>query len=299
MSTNQLFEPLTAEQRSEREKWFRDLRNALGMPFEPHLVHWRIGRKSGNRAAVLAYIDVRDTRRRLNQVVGAGNWHESISDGAATCIVHAGITDPFTGTIVWKADGAGDTNVEKDKGRISDAKKRAWVNWGVGEYLYYLESPWVETNGNEIAQESLELLRGYLGDFTEALMEGVPFEEIQIKVQSPRSTPPPARKSREVEPAQEEPENAPRKTSTNNPISEPQAKKILAECREAGESFSIHGFEVAQAVLKEMEIPCPARKGTKYPDWIEWLCAEVSKGQMDSILELAKAWEPSKETEAF
>jgi hypothetical protein len=45
---------------------------------------------------------------------------------------------------IWKADGAGDTDVEAEKGALSDAFKRAAVRWGVGRYLYGLPSPWVE-----------------------------------------------------------------------------------------------------------------------------------------------------------
>jgi hypothetical protein len=45
---------------------------------------------------------------------------------------------------LWKADGAGDTDVEAEKGALSDAFKRAAVRWGVGRYLYGLPSPWVE-----------------------------------------------------------------------------------------------------------------------------------------------------------
>src|SRR5690606_17516766 len=40
--------------------------------------------------------------------------------------------------------GAGNTDVEADKGGISDAFKRAAVKWGVGRYLYGVESPWVK-----------------------------------------------------------------------------------------------------------------------------------------------------------
>jgi hypothetical protein len=46
---------------------------------------------------------------------------------------------------VWvrKSDGAGETQVEGEKGAISDALKRAAVKWGIGRYLYDLDSPWV------------------------------------------------------------------------------------------------------------------------------------------------------------
>ncbi len=45
---------------------------------------------------------------------------------------------------VWKADGAGQSDIEAEKGALSDAFKRAAVRWGIGRYLYHLPSPWVE-----------------------------------------------------------------------------------------------------------------------------------------------------------
>jgi hypothetical protein len=44
---------------------------------------------------------------------------------------------------VWKANGAGETQVEGKKGEYSDAFKRAAVMWGIGRYLYDLPNVWV------------------------------------------------------------------------------------------------------------------------------------------------------------
>jgi hypothetical protein len=46
------------------------------------------------------------------------------------------------GRWIEKSDGAGDTDVEGEKGGISDAFKRAAVKWGVGRYLYDVEPVW-------------------------------------------------------------------------------------------------------------------------------------------------------------
>src|SRR5690606_35602811 len=53
------------------------------------------------------------------------------------------------GAWVWKSDGAGDTQVEAEKGGISDAFKRAAVKWGIGRYLYDLDAPWVPCETRE------------------------------------------------------------------------------------------------------------------------------------------------------
>jgi hypothetical protein len=47
---------------------------------------------------------------------------------------------------IGKSDGAGDSAIEGAKGGISDALKRAGVRWGIGRYLYYLPTKWVEMN---------------------------------------------------------------------------------------------------------------------------------------------------------
>jgi hypothetical protein len=49
----------------------------------------------------------------------------------------------IAGEWIWKADGAGQTDMEADKGALSDAFKRAAVRWGVGRYLYDMKAPWL------------------------------------------------------------------------------------------------------------------------------------------------------------
>ena len=44
------------------------------------------------------------------------------------------------GNWISKSDGAGDTNIEGEKGGISDSFKRACVAWGIARYLYYPQS---------------------------------------------------------------------------------------------------------------------------------------------------------------
>jgi hypothetical protein len=63
---------------------------------------------------------------------------------------------------VWKANGAGNSDVEAEKGACSDAFKRAAVLWGIGRYLYDLDSPWVALNGRQISPDELPKLRALL-----------------------------------------------------------------------------------------------------------------------------------------
>ena len=128
---------------------------ALSTPFPRQDVHWRVQGKPFNRdgkfsAMALAYIDARDVMDRLDAVCGPENWQSEFSEtakGRVICRLGIKMEEEW----VWKADGAGDTDVEGEKGGISDALKRAAVSWGIGRYLYRLDSPWVACEVSEKA----------------------------------------------------------------------------------------------------------------------------------------------------
>lgn len=116
---------------------------ALALPFPVTQVSWRVGSTTADKSKgmALAYIDARDVQDRLDDVCGAAGWQCRYSHAGAKTVCDIGIRvgDEW----VWKANGAGDTDHEAEKGALSDAFKRAAVMWGVGRYLYSLPSPWV------------------------------------------------------------------------------------------------------------------------------------------------------------
>lgn len=121
------------------------LAEKLECPFPPSMVHWRIGRKTkdGKKAALLAYVDARDIMEWLDRACGFENWqcrYTLADSGLLICEIGLRIN----GEWLWRANGAGDTQVEAEKGKCSDAFKRAAVMWGPGRYLYGLPTPWVE-----------------------------------------------------------------------------------------------------------------------------------------------------------
>lgn len=121
--------------------------SALSAEFPRNAVHWRPQgtpyERNGNFSCMaLAYIDARDVMDRLDAVCGPDRWQSEF------CETHKGRMICRIGILtdngwVWKGDGAGDTDVEGEKGGISDSIKRAAVSWGIGRYLYRLKSPWV------------------------------------------------------------------------------------------------------------------------------------------------------------
>jgi len=120
---------------------------ALAVPFDPEIISWRVGSTTGDKSKgmALGYIDARDVMERLDTVAGALNWQDRYEFHGPRTICYLSIR--VDGEWITKADGAGDSDVESEKGAISDALKRAAVKWGIGRYLYDLNSPWVEIEG--------------------------------------------------------------------------------------------------------------------------------------------------------
>lgn len=112
-------------------------------------VHWRAQSltRDGTKALALAYIDARDVMERLDSVCGAADWQDryEVHGGRVICYLSIRVD----GEWITKADGAGDTAVEAEKGGISDAFKRAAVKWGIGRYLYSMGAEWVPCDSRE------------------------------------------------------------------------------------------------------------------------------------------------------
>jgi hypothetical protein len=115
------------------------------------------------QGSALAYIDARDVMQRLDEVMGPQNWqcrYPLAAGGLLICEVglnigYATMKDDNLDVVdswIWKANGAGDTQVEAEKGKCSDAFKRAAVLWGIGRYLYYLPFSWCDLENGKLKQ---------------------------------------------------------------------------------------------------------------------------------------------------
>lgn len=115
----------------------------LKAPFPEKDIEWRIqsaGKSGGNIwARCLAYINNRAVMDRLDEVCGPENWQNDFKEHGKEGTV-CGISIKIGDEWVTKWDGAEDTKIEAVKGGISSAMKRAAVQWGIGRYLYNLES---------------------------------------------------------------------------------------------------------------------------------------------------------------
>ncbi len=137
---------------------------ALLAPFPEAEIHWRaqsLTKQSPYKALALAYIDSRHVQSRLDAVMGISGWqceYKHDLSGKTSCGIglllptNAGIYAAKKAVLsvsesetewIWKWDGAGDTQVEAEKGAYSDSFKRAAVKWGIGRYLYDMPAQWI------------------------------------------------------------------------------------------------------------------------------------------------------------
>ena len=118
------------------------LLNKLRIPFPEADIEWRIQQTGMARGlpwgVVLAYVTNRAIMDRLDDVVGPENWTNDFTqspNGGVLCTLGIRVKDDAW---VYKTDGADNTEIERVKGGLSNAMKRAGVQWGIGRYLYKL-----------------------------------------------------------------------------------------------------------------------------------------------------------------
>ena len=122
-------------------------------------VKYRIGQKFGNQgvdkngnvipksARMLAYGDARYVMDKLDKIVGAGNWSNCFhrdEKGILFCTITITFQreDDKIATIS-KTDCGTESNVEQQKGEVSDAFKRCAVHYGLARDLYIVpKDPW-------------------------------------------------------------------------------------------------------------------------------------------------------------
>ena len=112
----------------------------LREPIEPR---WRVqNSKGGKYATVVPYIDARAVQDRLDEVLSPENWQNTLEIESGT----ASLSIKINGEWICKSDVGTDSNVEKEKGKASDAFKRAAVLWGIGRNLYHIGTKSIQWN---------------------------------------------------------------------------------------------------------------------------------------------------------
>jgi hypothetical protein len=117
----------------------------LQAPFTPEEIEWRIGATNNEKTKgmALAYVTNRAIQSRLDELFTPFGWKNEFKpwgDKSQLC----GISIKMGEEWITKWDGADNTDFEATKGGLSDAMKRAAVQWGIGRYLYKLDAVWVD-----------------------------------------------------------------------------------------------------------------------------------------------------------
>lgn len=142
------------------------MNNTLTAPILPNEVEWRVqSQTSTGKLIVVPYINNRCVMTRFDAAFGAENWtseFREISNGFL-CRLTVTINDRE----VYREDGASKTNIEPEKGGISDAMKRAAVQFGLGRCLYDYPRVMIECEGKFIpdwAYDKLDKLVTWIND---------------------------------------------------------------------------------------------------------------------------------------
>lgn len=126
----------------EKEKFDIPLLEAADIECRVQSVSMTRNGKCG--AVLLIYKDARVDMRIMDKIFGPYGWqrtHELI-DGTLYCNID--IWDDEKKCWVRKQDAGVESNTEKEKGRASDAFKRAGFNVGIGRELYTAPFTWIE-----------------------------------------------------------------------------------------------------------------------------------------------------------
>ncbi len=93
----------------------------------------RVQSVKNGKATHLLYIDSRAVTNLLDETVGSMNWQSEFYEVAGQTICRIGIWDQEKGCFIYKSDTGSESNIEGEKGKISDCYKRCLSRWGVTE----------------------------------------------------------------------------------------------------------------------------------------------------------------------
>ena len=99
-------------------------------------IECRVSRCSEKGAVLLLYKTARTDADLLDETIGSYAWQNDFKVVDGTLYGGIGIYDQVLDTWNWKWDAGTESNTEAEKGRASDAFKRAGFKWGLGRELY-------------------------------------------------------------------------------------------------------------------------------------------------------------------
>lgn len=113
-------------------------------------IECRVAQIRENGLSLLLYKTARTDACLLDETVGPDRWQNDFKlvDG----VLYGGIGVDYAGngTWIWKWDAGTESNTEAEKGRASDAFKRAGFKHGIGRELYSAPFIWIGADKAEI-----------------------------------------------------------------------------------------------------------------------------------------------------
>jgi len=138
----------------------------LTAPILPNEIEWRVqSQTSTGKLIVVPYINNRCVMHRFDAAFGPENWTSEFREIANGFLCRLTVT--INKREVYREDGASKTNIEPEKGGISDAMKRAAVQFGLGRCLYDYPRVMIECEGKFIpdwAYAKLDKLVEWIND---------------------------------------------------------------------------------------------------------------------------------------
>lgn len=119
-------------------------------PLKAGEVETRVSMVKETGVQLLLFKDARCDMRLLDEVVGPENWENEYKEIGGS--LYCGVTVRVDGIPVTKWNNGSESNTEAEKGRASDAFKRACFMWGIGRELYTAPFIWVPASKCEISQ---------------------------------------------------------------------------------------------------------------------------------------------------
>ena len=108
-------------------------------------IECRISQISDKGLALLLYKTARTDANLLDERYGPFAWQNDFK--IVDNVLYGGIgLREVDGEWVWKWDAGTESNTEAEKGRASDAFKRAGFKWGIGRELYTAPRIWISAD---------------------------------------------------------------------------------------------------------------------------------------------------------
>ena len=122
-------------------------------------IECRIAQVKSNGICLLLYKTARTDANLLDETVGEEMWENDFKliDGVlyGGIGIHRLVSDidgKVTDKVVWKWDAGTESYTEAEKGRASDAFKRAGFKWGIGRELYTAPFIWLGSDKAKITE---------------------------------------------------------------------------------------------------------------------------------------------------